>query len=68
MATVSITISDKLDTDAKAALGGNQPMKDYLKNELRRAVLNAKLRRLEADNAAALEAARQAILAAGDEY
>lgn len=66
MATVSITISDKLDTDAKAALGGNAAMKDYIKQELRRAVLNDKLRKLEAENAAALEAARAAILAAAD--
>lgn len=67
MATVTLTISDKLDSDAKAALGGNQPMKDFLKNELRRAVLNDKLRQLEADNAAALAAARAAILAAADQ-
>jgi hypothetical protein len=66
MATISLTVSDKLSADGIAALGGNQQMKDYLKNELRRAVLNGKLRILEVENAAALEAARAAILAAAD--
>jgi hypothetical protein len=66
MATITLTINDKLDTEAKAALGGNAPMKDYLKNELRRAVLNDKLRKLEAENAATLEAARAKILAEAD--
>jgi hypothetical protein len=64
VAVVSITIPDKLDTDANAAFGGNQAKKDAIKAFLRNEVLNAKLRAANDAAAAALEAQRAAIIGA----
>lgn len=67
MATVSMTIADALDAKIKnpaSPWGGSAAAwKDWLKVKTREELLAQKLRKIESDSQAALEAARAAALA-----
>lgn len=67
MATVNMTIADALDAkikDPSSPWGGDlAAWKAWLKAKTREELLNQRLRKIEADSRAALDAARAAALA-----
>lgn len=66
MAAVNMTIADALDAKIRAVdspWGGDvAAWKAWLKDQTRKELLNARLRKLESDSVAALDAARAAAL------